>query len=471
MPGSTPNPRRTAWLLALGVAIATLTFIVDLRSPAGVAVPVVYVLVIPLGLWLPWPAYPLIAASTATVLMAIDADLSPEPGNAWYMQANHVLSLVVLWTTAFGVRRHQRIQLRLARHTGALQHTLKELSDIKYALDQSAIVATTDRRGLITYVNDKFCEISKYSAEELLGQDHRIINSGYHPKDFMRTLWNTIASGRIWRGEIRNRAKDGTFYWVDTTIVPFLDAQGKPYQYMAIRYEITERKRVEEQIREQAALTRLGQMAAVVAHEVKNPLAGLRGALQVIGSRMPAAGPDQGVVREMVARIDALNELIQDLLVYARPRPPQMTTVPVGTLVREMAAQLRKDPAQGAIEVDIEGVDQVVQADLEMLRASFFNLLLNAAQAMHGNGRIQVTMAKKDGMCQIVFRDHGPGIEEGVRERIFEPFFTTRHRGSGLGLPIVKRTMELHGGSVALDYPPDGGTRVVLSLPLGRRPA
>jgi PAS domain S-box-containing protein len=342
----------------------------------------------------------------------------------------------------------------------------RQLADFKRALDAAAIVAITDVSGTITYVNDKFCEISGYARHELLGQDHRLINSGFHSKEFMRGLWHTIASGQVWHGEIRNRAKDGYFYWVDTTIVPFLNERGKPYQYIAIRADITARKAAEDRLMQQAALARVGQMAAVVAHEVRNPLAGIKGAVQVLMSRREAGHDELPVMRDIVARIDALSELINDLMVFARPRAPRLAQLELRSVLSEAIAVARRDPASQAVAITIEGDSLPIVGDEELIRAAVLNLLLNAAQAMAGRGRIRVTVGPRDERAVIAIHDDGPGIPADLRDRVLEPFVTTKARGGGLGLPIAKRTAELHGGTLSLACPDTGGTLVTIALPL-----
>jgi two-component system CheB/CheR fusion protein len=346
-----------------------------------------------------------------------------------------------------------------------------ELEQIRYALDQAAIVATTDVSGRIKYVNDKFCEISKYPREALLGQDHRILNSGYHSKAFIRELWHTIAHGRIWRGEIRNRASDGSFYWVDTTIVPFLDERGKPWQYLAIRYDITARKLQEVRLREQAALTSLGELAAVVAHEVRNPLAGIRGGVQLLGSLLPEDADGRDLIGDIVARIDSLNAVLSDLLMFARMRAPRRSEVDVAAFLSDLGAWMALDPAMRGVRLRVSGhADRTIDADADQLRLVFSNLLLNAAQAMNNDGTIDVVVDDDDaGGVVLTVTDRGPGIPEELRERVFEPFFTTRHRGTGLGLPTAKRVVEAHGGDISLLDAPGGGAAVRIHLP--QRPA
>jgi two-component system CheB/CheR fusion protein len=457
---SAPTVPETRLLNRATISAAVLAsgiFLIDLFTIHGAGVSVLYVLPLLIGTLDGPPRFQFVAAAVASILSLIGLTLSPA-SQAEDELTTRAMSLVVIWTTAIVLGRFRRTWLELQART-------KDLADVNAALDQAAIVATTDISGKITYVNRKFCDISKYSPEELLGQDHRMINSGYHPKEFIRNLWVTIANGRIWRGEIRNRAKDGTIYWVDTTIVPFLDDRGKPYQYMAIRYEITDRKRSEERLREQEALARLGQMAAVVAHEVKNPIAGIRGALQVIGSRMAADARDKPIIGEIIARLDALNRIVQDLLVFARPRELRAEPTDLKGLVVSTVDHLKRDPAVQAVAIDVSGNGAVVNVDAEQLQLALQNVLMNAVQAMNGQGAIRVDIERHGADWTISMADTGPGMPPEVKEKVFEPFFTTRSRGTGLGLPIAKRVVEAHGGRIGIETPPGGGTVVSLSLP------
>jgi PAS domain S-box-containing protein len=460
-PGLHGRDRRPV-LVALSIMVGV--FVLDLLVPLGNGLGALYVIPL-LVLSVVGPYHlSLYAAWLASVLIVIRVLEVPPKDIPALVFINRVVALIVVWATAAIVSRLGRASRELARQA-------HDLEDIKYAIDQSAIVATTNTQGRITYVNDKFCEISKYTRSELLGQDHRLLNSGYHPKDFIRTLWTTIANGHVWRGEIRNRAKDGSLYWVDTTIVPFLDGGGKPYQYTAIRYEVTGRKKSEEQLREQAALTRLGEMAAVVAHEVKNPIAGIRGALQVILSRMPADQRDRAIVVEIIGRLDSLGDIVRDLLLYARPAPPKQELVDIKSLIESTGSLLRRDPSLSEVTLEVKGESRPVQGDAEQLRVMFQNLIINAAQAMGGRGAIHVDLACAPSTCEIAIRDHGPGMPPDVLAKAFDAFFTTKHRGTGLGLAIARRVVEAHGGRIDIDSRPGNGTTVSVTLPASQQAA
>jgi PAS domain S-box-containing protein len=450
---------RRQWLAVIGLALTIGVFFTDFISPVGAMPSMLYIPLVLLGLWVSSRWYPLTVAGLASMLIAIDltAHWDSQPVEAAIINWPILVSLI--WAMAIFVRRFRRVE-------GEAAQGIKQLTDIKYALDQAAIVATTDVSGRITYVNDKFCQISKYSREDLLGQDHRVVNSGLHPKTFIRDLWRTIAAGRVWHGELRNRARDGSLYWVDTTIVPFINERGKPYQYIAIRNDITQSKAAEARLRDQAALARVGQMAAVVAHEVKNPLAGIKGAIQVILSRRPPNDVEVPVMQDIVHRIDALNDLIQDLLLFARPRPLRRTSLDVRSLIDEALNQLRRDPAAASVAFELTGTHTQIDGDADLLRATLLNLLLNASQAMGGRGTVRVDIESGPTDCTVVIADTGPGIPADIRDKVFEPFFTTKARGGGLGLAIARRTVELHGGTIALECPDAGGTRITIRLPI-----
>lgn len=244
--------------------------------------------------------------------------------------------------------------------TDAFNLLLEQIHAQKTALDEHAIVAITNPQGRITYVNDKFCAISKYSRAELLGQDHRMINSGHHPKEFIRELWTTIARGGVWKGELRNRAKDGTYYWVGTTIVPFLRADGKPYEYVAIRNDITERKRVEEEILvlnhtlEQRVVERTVQLATAnkeleafsysVSHDLRAPLRHIDGFAQLLKKRIALRldETEDRYLGNIINSAKGLGTLIDELLEFSRMGRTRLchTDVEMGTVVRDVLESL-----------------------------------------------------------------------------------------------------------------------------------
>jgi PAS domain S-box-containing protein len=354
-----------------------------------------------------------------------------------------------------------------------LRASTKEVLDLKAALDEHAIVAITDSRGKITFVNDKFCAISQYSREELLGQDHRIINSTFHPKEFIRDLWATIGRGRVWHGEIKNRAKDGSFYWVDTTIVPFLSDDGKPRQYIAIRADITERKKAEEAVHrmnaelERRVTERTAQLETAnreleafsysVSHDLRAPLRAVDGFSQAVIDDFGAQLPDEGRRQLQIIRYSAqrMGALIDDLLTFSRLSRQALNKRSVDTniLVR-MALQELGSPWPGR-RIEIRTAELPPSpGDPALLKQVWINLLANALKYTRKRDPAIIEIGCELPPTGPVYyvRDNGTGFDMKYADKLFG-VFQRLHRmedyeGTGVGLATVQRIIHRHGGRV-----------------------
>ncbi len=338
------------------------------------------------------------------------------------------------------------------------------------AIVESAVdgVVVIDARGNVEAFNRAAERLFGYTADDVIGRNVNMLmpapyhdeHDGYLARYRETGVQKIIGIGR----EVTGLRKDGGAFPLHLSVGEVL-IEGES-KFTGILHDLTERVQLETQLREQSALTRLGEMAAVVAHEVKNPLTGIRGAIQVIGSRLPAGSKDVQVVGDIVARIDALNELMKDLLLFARPPQPRVAPVDVILLLKTVAHLVRQDPAMRDLRVEVTGEAPVINADAELLKIVVQNLLINGAQAMHGSGLIRISVSCDDHVCRITIADHGPGIAPEVREKLFTPFFTTKARGTGLGLSTARRLVEAQGGTLAIECPPTGGTSATLRLPV-----
>ncbi len=351
----------------------------------------------------------------------------------------------------------------------ALEHQLRTSEARWRSIIQSAVdgIVVIDAHGSVEAFNPAAERLFGYSENELLGQNVNLLMPSPYHEEHDTYLARYLATGRakiIGTGrEVTGRRRDGTTFPLHLSVGELI-VEGER-KFTGIVHDLTGRVRLEEQLREGAALAKVGEMAAVIAHEVKNPLAGIRGAIQVIGSRMPAESRDSAVLSEIVKRIDALDGLIKDLLLFARPPQPRRASVDVVPLVTMTADLLCQDPSLKNVTVGVEGSAPPLFADAKMLKIVFQNLLVNSAHAMQGQGRIDVAIETSDSTCQIAFTDTGPGIPPEIRDKVFTPFFTTKARGSGLGLATAKRLIEAHQGKIQIECPPTGGTRVTVNIP------
>ena len=338
------------------------------------------------------------------------------------------------------------------------------------ALEGSVIVAATDASGTITEANNAFCRISGYSRAELVGANHRILNSGHHPKGFWAQMWKTVASGQTWRAEVCNKAKSGALYWLDTTIAPVRDDTGRINGYVSTRVDITERKAGElaKSLHREAMATLTGG----IAHEFNSILLAAATYLQTVQT---GPGGADAPVRKAAVLIQQAQSLSASLLeLFAGPQLVQQPTLSIrGWLpecVRQLAELLHAD---STVELAPIRADLLVRADPLALEQVLRILITNAADALAGPGDISISASRAAGPdgkarggadVEILVSDNGPGIRPEDRDRVFEPFFTTRKRSrrSGLGLAIASRLVQQAGGSLSFrPHQPNGSTFVV----------
>lgn len=355
-----------------------------------------------------------------------------------------------------------------------LQHSLKETRDYKYALDESSIVAITDTKGTIIHANDNFCRISQYSREELIGQDHRIINSGYHDKEFIRNLWVTIANGRIWQGALLNKAKDGTLYWMDTSIIPFLNEQGKPYQYIAIRSDITGSKKTEEQLL--AVNKELESFSYSVSHDLRAPLRAVTGYARMLEDKYRSQLDDEAkrIINNISLYGKQMGQLVDDLLGFSRMGRKDIvkSRINMNNLVAEVKEELMQGQKDRAVEFHISELHPGL-GDRPVIKQVWINLISNALKYTGGKERavIEIKSEMNADLVTYSIKDNGAGFDMEYAHKLFGVFqrlhSDDEFEGTGIGLALVQRIIARHGGTVAAEGKVNEGAtfRFVLQKP------
>jgi two-component system, chemotaxis family, CheB/CheR fusion protein len=360
-----------------------------------------------------------------------------------------------------------------------LELTLKEVSDYKYALDASSIVDVVDYKGIMRYVNDNFCKISQYTTEELIGKHYSFLMSDYHPESFFTHLIDTITSGKIWRDEIRKKAKDGSFYWVLTTIVPFLNDKGKPYQYVSIRTDITGQKRIEQELIEAKTIAETAQHKAEIAmaskqqflsnmsHEIRTPMNAMLGFTRVV-LKTDLTAKQKEYLTAIKTSGDSLIVLINDILDLAKVDAGKITfehkpfklADSMSSMLHLFEPKIQEKNLVLKTNYDPK-IPEILRGDAVRLHQILLNLLGNAVKFTNtGTITVSVTLISQDrekAIIEFAVSDTGIGIETDKIDEIFENFHqaasdTTRlFGGTGLGLAIVKQLVKAQDGTIDVE--------------------
>lgn len=370
-----------------------------------------------------------------------------------------------------------------------LKGLLARLDLQKAVLDQHAVVSECDVDGNFTYVNDALCRISGYSREELIGKPHSVVNSGSHPPELWKSMYEAVIKGGVWQSEVCNRRKDGSEFWLIQTIAAVRNDAGEIVAYVDVGADITETKRLQGEILRRGRLEQLGQLTATVAHEIRNPLGAVKTAAYVLerkvadfNANLEVAGAAKLDVASQMQRIHngvlRCDRIISELLDFARTKSVSKKPVELDAWLSTVVDEERRNiPAlvEVCVEPGLGGMK--VPIDREQLRRALINLMCNSSEAMVGrNGDAGSIVTEKPRICistrpageaiDIVVSDNGPGMTAEHLAKIREPLFTTKSFGIGLGVPAVEKIVESHGGTLTIESVPGQGTAVTARIPI-----
>ncbi len=383
---------------------------------------------------------------------------------------NEIGVLADSFNTMLEVRQKQWESLKQSNQTA--QGALAELTEQKFALDQHAIISVTDVKGKITLINDKFCEISGYSQDELIGQDHRLLNSGRHDREFFKQMYKTLAKGKVWHGEICNKAKDGRLYWVESTLVPRLNKKNKLFGYIALRTETTRRKQVEIALYKakenaEAANQAKSEFLANMSHEIRTPMNGVIGMTELLLDH-PLDPEQQNRALTIKRSAESLLTIINDILDFSKIEAGKLDLeileFDLGTLLEDVADTL----IIRAIEKNLEFtcsvnplLPQWFKGDPGRIRQILTNLIGNAIKFTE-QGEVAVSYdfiepARGQKVLRFSVKDTGIGLSIEQQDKLFKKFSqadgstTRKFGGTGLGLAISKQLVELMGGEIGIE--------------------
>lgn len=336
------------------------------------------------------------------------------------------------------------------------------------AIVESAVdgIVVIDHRGRIEDFNPAAERLFGYASAEVVGRNVSMLmpepfasqHDAYIARYLSTRVRHIVGIGR----EIVALRKDGSTFPAHLAVGE-LTIHGET-KFTGIVRDLTDRVNLEIKLREESGLVRVGELAAMLAHEVKNPLAAVSGAIQILGGKLPER-EDREIVEDVLHRLDALSAMMTDLLLFARPPKPRLVQVDLAALIESLLSFLRMDPAWLNVDCQVEGTTSAVTADAELLKVALQNLMINALQAMSGQGRLTIVLSQVGDVVQVDVVDSGPGIPPEAQPRLFTPFFTTKARGTGLGLPTARRIADAHRGEIRVVETGSHGTIVRMTLP------